>query len=80
MTWLEAATRNPQPASDRLRSLIEQPEILEVPGAHNAFCGLIAKEEGFKALYISGAAITTSMGLPDLGVLTIEELCFITVC
>ena len=78
MTWLEANTCNPISPGDRLRSLTERPNILQVPGAHNAFSGLIAKKQGFEALYISGGAITTSMGLPDLGVLTLEELCFMT--
>ncbi|MBL95148.1 MAG: 2-methylisocitrate lyase [Alphaproteobacteria bacterium MarineAlpha3_Bin5] len=78
MTWLEANSRDPISPGDRLRSLIQRPEILQVPGTHNAFAGLIAKKQGFKALYISGGAVTTSMGLPDLGVLTLEELCFFT--
>jgi methylisocitrate lyase len=37
--------------------------------------GLLAKDAGFKALYVSGAAVTASLGLPDLGILTMEELC-----
>ena len=39
---------------------------------------MLAKEAGFEALYISGGAVTATLGLPDLGVMTIEELCFIT--
>jgi methylisocitrate lyase len=39
---------------------------------------MLAKKAGFKALYISGAAVTASLGLPDLGILTLEELCFVT--
>ena len=31
---------------------------------------------GFDALYLSGAAMTASMGLPDLGVITVDEVCF----
>ena len=75
MTWLEGNARDKRPAGDRLRDLLARGEILRVPGAHNAFAGQIARQTGFEALYISGGAVTASMGLPDLGILTLEELC-----
>ena len=37
---------------------------------------LQAKAAGFEALYLSGAAMTASMGLPDLGIITVDEVCF----
>ncbi|MEK9753536.1 MAG: methylisocitrate lyase [Rhodospirillaceae bacterium] len=77
MTWLEGNTRNPKPAGDRLRDLLARPEILRAPGAHNAMAGLLAKDAGFEALYISGGGVTTTLGLPDLGIMSLEELCFI---
>ena len=55
---------------------MERPEILRVPGAHNPLAGLLAKRAGFQALYVSGGALTASLALPDLGVMTLEELCF----
>ncbi len=78
MTWLEGNGADLEPAGLRLRKLIERPGILGVPGAHNGLAGLLAKEAGFEALYISGGAVTATMGLPDLGVMTLEELCFVT--
>jgi len=78
MTWLEGNDKAERPAGIRLQELIEQPKILGVPGAHNGLAGMLAKKAGFKALYISGAAVTASLGLPDLGILTLEELCFVT--
>ena len=78
MTWLEGNGRDMPPAGERLRDLIERPGILGVPGAHNGLAGLLAKEAGFEALYISGGAVTATLGLPDLGIMTLEELCFIT--
>lgn len=78
MTWLEGPTRNDKPAGARLRELLERDQILRVPGSHNPFAALIAQREGFEALYISGGAVTTSLGLPDLGVMMLDELCFIT--
>ncbi|MGI4796256.1 MAG: methylisocitrate lyase, partial [Janthinobacterium lividum] len=46
------------------------------PGAHNGMAALQAKAAGFPALYLSGAAMTASMGLPDLGMITVDEVCF----
>lgn len=47
-----------------------------MPGAHNGHASLQVKAAGFEALYVSGAAMTASMGLPDLGVITVDEVCF----
>ena len=37
---------------------------------------LQAKRAGFEGLYLSGAAMTASMGIPDLGMITVDEVCF----
>ena len=76
MTYLVADNRIPEPAGLRLRQLLERPGILQMPGAYNGLSGLQAKAAGFEALYLSGAAMSASMGLPDLGVLTVDDVCF----
>ncbi len=76
MTYLVAADLPHQPAGERLRALLSRPGILQMPGAHNGMAALQAKRAGFEALYLSGAAMTASMGLPDLGVITVDEVCF----
>ena len=58
-----------------MAQLLSEPETLWVPGAHHALCGLLAREAGFRALYLSGAALSATLGLPDLGIITQEELC-----
>ncbi len=78
MTWLEAADWPEERRGDRFAALVERPGILRIPGAHNAMAGLLAKKAGFDSLYISGAAITASLGIPDVGILSLEELCFFT--
>ncbi len=77
MTWLEGNSCNPKPAGERLREFLARPKILRSPGAHNAMAGLLAKEQAFEALYISGGGVTTTLGLPDLGIMSLQELCFI---
>ena len=37
---------------------------------------LQAEAAGFDGLYLSGAAMTASMGLPDLGIITVDEVAF----
>ena len=65
-----------KPAGQRFRELLTEDGILGIPGAHNGQAALQAKRAGFDALYLSGAAVSASMGLPDLGILTIEDMSF----
>ena len=76
MTYLVAADLPTNLAGERFRSLLARPGILRMPGAHNGQAGLQAKAAGFEALYLSGAAMTASMGIPDLGMITVDEVCF----
>ncbi|HET7341557.1 MAG TPA: methylisocitrate lyase [Methylomirabilota bacterium] len=77
MTWL-TGERDPRPAGDRLAALWTRPGIVRLPGAHTPLAALLARRAGFEALYLSGAAVSASLALPDLGVLTLEELTFFT--
>jgi methylisocitrate lyase len=76
MPYLVAKDVPSQPAGERFRALIERDGILQLPGAQNGMAALQAKAAGFDALYLSGAAMTASMGLPDLGIITVDEVCF----
>jgi len=76
LTYLTAKARESRPPGDRLRDLLAVPGILRIPGAHNGLAALQAKQAGFKALYLSGAAMSASMGLPDLGIISKDDVCF----
>jgi methylisocitrate lyase len=76
MPYLVASELPSESAGRRFRALLKQPGILKLPGAHNGMAALQAKAAGFDALYLSGAAMTTSMGLPDLGIITVDEVAF----
>ncbi len=76
MTYLVAAELPAEPAGARFRALLGRPGILQMPGAQNGLAALQARRAGFEALYLSGAAMSASMGLPDLGVITVDEACF----
>jgi methylisocitrate lyase len=62
------------PAGVRFRALLDRPQILQMPGAHLGIAALLAKKQGFEALYMSGAAMSATMGLPDLGMITVDEV------
>jgi methylisocitrate lyase len=76
MTYLVADNLDSRPAGERFRALAEAEGIFRMPGAYNGLSGLQAKAAGFDGLYLSGAAMSAQMGLPDLGVMTIDDVCF----
>ncbi|WP_297106007.1 methylisocitrate lyase [uncultured Devosia sp.] len=76
MPYLVSADLPRESAGSRFRALLNRPQILQLPGAHNGHAAIQAKNAGFEGLYLSGAAMTASMGLPDLGVITVDEVAF----
>jgi methylisocitrate lyase len=76
MTYLIGASLSDVPAGQRFRELLKRPGILQMPGTHNGMAAIQARDAGFDALYLSGAAMTASMGLPDLGMITVDEVTF----
>jgi methylisocitrate lyase len=65
-----------QSAGRRFRDALNRPGIYRLPGAHNGHAAIQARNAGFEGLYLSGAAMTASMGLPDLGIITVDEVAF----
>lgn len=55
-----------------LRKLLKKGTLV-IPGAFNAASAMLIKQCGFKAVYMSGAGISNSAGLPDIGILTRDE-------
>ena len=76
MPYLSASDLPTGNAGDRFRALLARPGILGLPGTHNGIASQQAKAAGFEACYLSGAAMTASMGLPDLGIITVDEVGF----
>jgi methylisocitrate lyase len=76
MPYLVASDLPGKPAGERFRALVERGGILQIPGAHNGMAALQARAAGFEALYLSGAAMSASMGLPDLGIITVDDVSF----
>jgi methylisocitrate lyase len=61
---------------ERFRDALSLERPLQIAGAINAFSGLLAKEIGFRAIYLSGAGVANaSFGLPDIGMTTASDVC-----
>ncbi|PCJ96584.1 MAG: methylisocitrate lyase [Zetaproteobacteria bacterium] len=64
-----------QTAGAKFRQAIEQEKPLQIVGAINAYCAILAEKSGHKALYLSGAGVANaSYGLPDLGMTTLDNV------
>ena len=62
-------------AGTRFRNAIAEESPLQVMGAITAYAGLMAKRVGYKALYLSGGGVAAnSLGMPDLGISTMEDV------
>ena len=60
--------------ADGLSDLLADGGPIPVAGVFNPLSALIAEDVGFKALYFSGAAFSASLGVPDIGLFTLDEL------
>ena len=62
-------------AGQRFREALAEEKPLQVIGAINANHALLAKHAGFKAIYLSGGGVAAgSLGLPDLGINTLDDV------
>ncbi|MCI4569267.1 methylisocitrate lyase [Lysobacter sp. CFH 32150] len=62
-------------AGARFRAAVAEEHPLQVMGAITAYAGLMAKRVGYKALYLSGGGVAAnSLGVPDLGISTMEDV------
>lgn len=60
----------------QLQELISRPSATVLPGAPNALTARLVEDAGFEAVYVTGAGIAnTFLGVPDIGLLTVTELC-----
>lgn len=59
----------------KLRQALVQEKPLQIIGTINAYHALMAQRTGYKAIYLSGGGVSAgSLGLPDLGILTLEDV------
>lgn len=62
-------------AGARFRAALAAEKPLQIIGAINAYHALLATQTGYKAIYLSGGGVAAgSLGLPDLGISTLEDV------
>jgi methylisocitrate lyase len=62
-------------AGAKFRAAVAAEKPLQLVGAINANHALLAKRAGFKAIYLSGGGVSAgSLGLPDLGISTLDDV------
>ncbi|QDQ86758.1 methylisocitrate lyase [Alcaligenaceae bacterium SJ-26] len=65
----------PESAGARFRQALQEEHPLQIIGAINANHALLAKRAGYRAIYLSGGGVAAgSLGLPDLGINTLDDV------
>lgn len=62
-------------ATKQLRELLNSKELLIAPGVFDGLSARLVEQAKFKAIYASGGAIARGAGYPDLGLLSVTEVC-----
>jgi len=72
---MASPTPSSSPAGARFRAALAAEKPLQVVGAINAYAARMAEATGFRALYLSGGGVAAnSLGLPDLGISTMDDV------
>ncbi len=62
-------------AGQRFRSAVAEEQPLQLVGTINAYTALMARRVGYRAIYLSGGGLAAnSLGIPDLGISTMEDV------
>ena len=61
--------------SDLIKNL-KSNKLLRFPGAYNPLCAKLIAEIGFDGVYISGGVMSNDLGLPDIGLTTLEQISY----
>jgi methylisocitrate lyase len=65
----------PESAGAKFKSALQEEKPLQIVGAINANHALLAKRAGYRAIYLSGGGVAAgSLGVPDLGITTLEDV------
>jgi methylisocitrate lyase len=68
------AASSPSDKRARLRRGLQSGRLLRFPGAFSPLVARLVDETGFDGVYVSGAALSADLGLPDIGLTTLTEV------
>ena len=55
---------------------LESKKLLRFPGAYNPLCAKLIAEIGFDGVYVSGGVMSNDLGLPDIGLTTLDQVSY----
>lgn len=61
-------------ARQRLRAMLREGEMIVAPGAYDGATAMLVEAAGYDAVYMTGAGVSSTFGLPDYGLLTLTEM------
>ena len=59
-----------------LVKLLKSNKLLRFPGAYNPLCAKVISEIGFDGVYISGGVMSNDLGIPDIGLTTLNQVSY----
>lgn len=72
---VSTSKRHPASAGAKFRQAVAESQPLQVVGAITAYAAKMAEQTGFKAVYLSGGGVAAnSLGIPDLGISTMDDV------
>jgi methylisocitrate lyase len=67
--------KSPYEKRAKLAADLKSGRLLQFPGAYNPMVAMLIEQSGFDGVYVSGAVMANSLGLPDIGFTTMTEVC-----
>ncbi len=74
MTWIIEDAKSQKQLALEFMENVKKDNALPVVGAHDGMSSLLARKNGFNHIYLSGGALSASKGIPDIGLLTLEDV------
>lgn len=68
------ASKSPAKTRADFRAALKSGKLLRFPGAFSPLVSMLIERQGFEGVYISGAAMANDLGLPDVGLTTLNEV------
>jgi len=71
---MPTVNRSPAEKRQAFRQSLASGQLLRFPGAFSPLVAMLIEEVGFEGVYVSGAALSADLGLPDIGLTTLSEV------
>ena len=65
-----------QEKRSNLAKNLKTKKLLRFPGAYNPLCAKLIAEIGFDGVYVSGGVMSNDLGLPDIGLTTLDHVVY----